>query len=193
MSSLDDYLNNPAPKAPEYREEMKSPHAMAAMKFKDNRALNPQRSADSGTMVVEIAQDGNFTPKGFEATPFDETGLAVARGEEQRDTDPKAVAGLDELMPQLADKIGAITARLRRNGITRVAPTVKRKDVTVKGIRGMDAAERRKVQDAAHASDRAYLDAVRALDKAFEQYIEWRFDHNTGLVRPVRVENATWA
>ncbi|WP_250512362.1 hypothetical protein [Caballeronia sp. INDeC2] len=149
---------------------------------------NIERIISGETQHAAESQDG-WLPRGVENTPYDAAGTAVALGEAQRDTDPLTVAGMDGLVGQLAATMDALFAGIRaRGGIPRTGVGVKRKDVTTKGIRGMDSATRRKVQDAAHASDREYLDAVRALDPSFESLVTWRFDHKTLLMRPIGMD-----
>lgn len=54
-------------------------------------------AALAGEQVSESV-DGNFVPRGFEQTPYDAAGTAVALGEQQRQGDPLVAAGLDDYL-----------------------------------------------------------------------------------------------
>ncbi|MBC8640178.1 hypothetical protein IAG25_25435 [Caballeronia sp. EK] len=127
----------------------------------------PKAAMTASRKTRTVSMDGNFVPKGFEQTPFDNAGLAVAQGEQQRATDPRTVAGMagdtniDGLMTKLAGTMDAIFAGIRaRGGIPRTGVSVQRRGVTVKGIRAADSAA------TAKAKLKQAMDAAEAQAKA---------------------------
>ncbi|MGV7244721.1 hypothetical protein [Caballeronia sp. M23-90] len=130
------------------------------------------QKAYAAIMPDAAAKDG-WTPRGFEQTPFDET-TVLQRGAAQRSNEMPHVSparspghisearrgAVDALFCRLADSVAALFFGIRaRGGLPRVAPTVRRPNVTTKGIRGMDAATRRVAMDAAKRSDKEWLEA----------------------------------
>jgi len=81
-------LDNPA-FAAKWGNLLRAKHPVLARAYDNAKA-----SRASGTHSISGIVDGNFMPRGMEQTPFDET-TVVARGEQQRQTDPDTVAGLD--------------------------------------------------------------------------------------------------
>jgi hypothetical protein len=153
----------------------------------------------------KVIADGNFVSKGTEQTPLpDASLLQLPRGEEQRDTDPRVVAGLtpdpatkDEEEPEpvgrmMHDFVQTMDAILRevsrRGGLKGLRASVRRKPVTTTGIRSADAA-RLKERDAAKRSDNEWVAAARERDEAMNipyTFYPTYFDKALGFYRPVR-------
>ncbi|WP_250534369.1 hypothetical protein [Caballeronia sp. AZ10_KS36] len=189
-------LAHPAFEA-KYGDLLRAKHPVLARASENAKASDRLNGRVNGRGAE--AMDGNFMPKGWDQTPFDDSTLAVARGEEQRNTDPRTVAGLDtlgreeamnenaggkgvnsrafqegqtqkprDISPLIVD-LAKATARLtaaiaRKGGIPRLKPTVTGRQ-GVKGLRGADAAEKRRIEDAAtHERKRlkAAMDAAEA-------------------------------
>ncbi|SAK95337.1 hypothetical protein AWB78_05329 [Caballeronia calidae] len=128
------------------------------------------QTANLKTRQVKTA-DG-WMPRGMEATPMDKTGLDLNRGQEgdplvaaglissaEGQRGARSAPGLDSLLPKLGKALDALIHRLN--------PSVKRGDVTVKGIRAQDA-----------ATEKSRL--LAAMDAAADM------EKQTGLYTPVR-------
>lgn len=158
------------------------------------------QNAYAAIMPDAAAKDG-WMPRGLEQTPFDETTVFQRGGSQLSNAMPHEVpprspdhvsearrGAVDALLPRLVDSLASLFFGIRaRGGLRRVAPTVRRPNVTTKGIRGMDGANRRRAMDAAKRSDKEWLEAEGYMtSKGVEVPYRWYWDATLGTPRPVR-------
>ncbi|MFX1674396.1 hypothetical protein PWR63_19365 [Paraburkholderia sp. A2WS-5] len=147
--------NNPAFDA-KWGDVLRAKHPALAKAQANARASNALNGRAADTASTSL--DGNFTPKGFEQTPFDPV-TQVQRGEAQRSIEPRTVAGLDGLLSDLFAKMKALAG-----GLDRLRPAVARKPVTTTGIRGADS--KRAAADAARNAERRKV--AEQIEAAYE-------------------------
>lgn len=93
IEAMTEALANPAFDA-KWGDVLRAKHPVLAQKH-----ANAAASAKiNGRHSISAVGDGNFVPRGFEQTPYDAAGTAVALGEQQRQGDPLTAAGLDDYL-----------------------------------------------------------------------------------------------